>query len=201
MNSQERAATKFCKACKTVKPVSDFSVGRAVCKRCRCDEQMAIDASPENRARKQEYNARYYAENRESVLAQKSEYGKREGPAERAKALRRERYNNDPVYQAKSKQRRERHYRNNKPQYRERDAMRRAMELRATPKWADRKAIRKFYELAAKLTWETGVQHEVDHIIPLGGKRVSGLHVHTNLQVLAMRANRSKFNRLVDDVV
>ena len=162
---------------------------------------MAVGANPEYRARKQAYNTEYYAANRAAVLAQKSEYGKREEVAERAKYLRRVRYNSDPVFQAKSKQRRERHYRNNKPQYRERDAMRRAMEIQATPAWADRKAIRKFYELAAKLTWETGVQHEVDHIVPLGGKRVSGLHVHTNLQVLAMRANRSKFNRLVDDVV
>lgn len=75
-------------------------------------------------------------------------------------------------------------------------AMRRIVKKRsATPPWADEVAIRAFYLEAARLTKETGVEHQVDHVIPLQGKTVTGLHVHTNLQVLPKAANQSKGNR------
>jgi len=66
-------------------------------------------------------------------------------------------------------------------------ANRRAKKLSATPKWLtreQRKQIQECYNLAVKLTKETGILHHVDHIIPLRGKRVSGLHVPWNLQVI-----------------
>jgi hypothetical protein len=59
---------------------------------------------------------------------------------------------------------------------------------RRTPSWADLVAIRAFYEACPP-------GHEVDHIYPLNGKLVSGLHVLENLQYLPWRENRSKGNR------
>lgn len=63
------------------------------------------------------------------------------------------------------------------------------------PPWADGAAIRAIYAEARRLTAATGVPHEVDHVIPLLGARVSGLHVETNLQILTRDANKRKLNR------
>lgn len=69
-----------------------------------------------------------------------------------------------------------------------------------TPPWADLKAMMAFYEEAARLTAETGIVHHVDHIIPLRGKSVRGLHVQTNLRVIPAVENMRKHNRLLDEL-
>lgn len=72
-----------------------------------------------------------------------------------------------------------------------------AAELKATPKWADLKAIASFYREAQRLTEETGIPYEVDHIVPLRHKLASGLHVSANLRVITRAENRSKSNRFI----
>lgn len=67
-------------------------------------------------------------------------------------------------------------------------ARRWAEKLKATPIWADHEKIAEIYSLAIK----TG--KHVDHIIPLRGKLVCGLHVHNNLQPLDPIANKRKGN-------
>jgi len=67
-------------------------------------------------------------------------------------------------------------------------AKRSAIKLQQTPKWSDLKAIEEFY-----LNCPDG--YEVDHIIPLQGRNVRGLHVLENLQYLTYSDNRRKGNR------
>jgi hypothetical protein len=67
---------------------------------------------------------------------------------------------------------------------------------RAIPKWADLKAIRMFYAEAIRLTRETGIRHEVDHIYPLQSDMVCGLHCEANLRVITKAENQRKKNRL-----
>lgn len=70
-----------------------------------------------------------------------------------------------------------------------------AAKKNATPAWADYDKIREFYREAARLTEATGVRHEVDHIYPLQGKNVSGLHCEANLQIITKLENLRKRNK------
>jgi hypothetical protein len=77
-------------------------------------------------------------------------------------------------------------------------AKRRARKLCATPKWLtpeQHKQILAFYTEAKRLEQETGVRYHVDHIVPLQGGDVCGLHVPWNLQVLTATENIRKSNK------
>lgn len=70
----------------------------------------------------------------------------------------------------------------------------------ATPKWltADQHAeIKAIYADARRLTASTGYGHHVDHIIPIWGENVRGLHVPWNLCVVTAANNLRKTNRMV----
>jgi 5-methylcytosine-specific restriction endonuclease McrA len=75
-------------------------------------------------------------------------------------------------------------------------AKRRANKKQATPAWADTKELHKFYLQARLKTLESEIAWEVDHIVPLAGVNVCGLHVPWNLQVIPATDNRRKQNRL-----
>lgn len=75
---------------------------------------------------------------------------------------------------------------------------RRLSQIQRTPKWLtdqDFADIKKFYDLAHELSQAYGFPWHVDHIIPLQGKNVSGLHVSANLQIMRGSDNVRKGNR------
>lgn len=69
------------------------------------------------------------------------------------------------------------------------NARRRAQIILATPAWANVDEIRELYRECAKITQTTGIPHNVDHIIPLLGRTVCGLHVEINLRIITATEN------------
>ena len=75
-------------------------------------------------------------------------------------------------------------------------AKRHTAKLKRTPVWdQDAHLIIAKYQLAAMLTKASGIEHHVDHIIPLQGRKVSGLHVFSNLRVIPGSDNARKSNK------
>lgn len=75
----------------------------------------------------------------------------------------------------------------------ERDARR----IRATPAWADVERIKAIYRECRETSERTGIPHHVDHIVPLRGELVCGLHVESNLQVITASENVRKRNSFI----
>jgi hypothetical protein len=65
-----------------------------------------------------------------------------------------------------------------------------------TPSWANKDAIKQIYKEAKQLTAQTGILYEVDHIIPIRGELVCGLHVESNLRIIEWFDNNQKSNIL-----
>ena len=98
------------------------------------------------------------------------------------------------------KEKKERYRRSTKGKsyYNERNAKRRASKLQATPSWLsekDQKQIKRIYTVCTNVTERTGKPHHVDHIVPLQGENVCGLHVPWNLAIIPALMNLSKSNK------
>ena len=72
----------------------------------------------------------------------------------------------------------------------ETEASKRAHLKHATPSWANKPIIKSFYAQCPK-------GYHVDHIVPLNGELVCGLHVENNLQYLLAKDNIEKSNKFI----
>lgn len=86
----------------------------------------------------------------------------------------------------------------NKSKVNAKASKRRALKLKAMPSWLDKEQldqIQEFYEISIAFRIYTGQEYHVDHIIPLKGENVCGLHVPWNLQVITAEENLRKSNK------
>lgn len=96
-------------------------------------------------------------------------------------------YNLSPNRQIRNRESQRKYYHNNTDYFYFKTAKYRALKHKAMPKWADIDKIKQFY-----FNCQEGFH--VDHIIPLQGKYICGLHVYENLQYLRAEDNLRKSN-------
>lgn len=76
------------------------------------------------------------------------------------------------------------------------NAKRKAIKLKATPCWSNNDIIQSYYNVCNFFNEVNGfTKYHVDHIIPLQGKNVCGLHVQNNLQIILATDNLRKYNK------
>lgn len=90
---------------------------------------------------------------------------------------------------------RENYYQENKASFYYRAKIRKSTVKMATPLWACYESIQTKYKERETMSKVTGLVHHVDHIIPLQGENVCGLHVASNLRVILARDNLAKSNK------
>ncbi len=166
---------KTCNSCKKEKDLFEYGVNRelksglcSICKECNRSNCKA-----------------YRAKNLIKVMKKQSEWRKNNtgyGKQYRQKNL------------EKIKERDRAWIENNRAKFNAIRAKQRAIKNQRLPKWADLKKIFLIYYEAKAIEKKTGIPQHVDHVIPLKGKYVSGLHVHNNLQVLTAEENLTKRN-------
>lgn len=171
----------------------------------RRDEYRAANPSPgrtyarlppdERDRRKKEARKRTYEKNKASVLATAARY--RAQNREKERADRKAHYERNKAKTAEVC----RAYRQaNKGKVAAWQKQYQTRKKKALPSWADLQKIAEIYETAAWLTEQSGEPWHVDHIVPLQGKTVCGLHVENNLALLTAPENLTKSNRWWPDM-
>jgi hypothetical protein len=188
---------KKCSTCKDEKLICEFGKNKSTkdgyhnqCKMCRKDY---TSKNIENILKK---SKEYYHLNREKCLNKSNSYNKlnKVNTVKRTKKYRENNKNKLNLL------RREYTITNRSKLY-ALNAKRRASKLKATPKWLtieELRQIEELYEISQAFKLYTGQDYHVDHIIPLQGENVCGLHVPWNLQVLEASENLSKSNKLLE---
>ncbi|GIK83068.1 MAG: hypothetical protein BroJett024_41730 [Alphaproteobacteria bacterium] len=161
-----------------------------------------------NRERSQQYHAEYREKNRDALQQQNKEWRARK--ASYIAAYRRLKRNQNPEdtaarQAANYKKHREKRRAQQKAYYSQtieqrlaRNAKRRARQIEATPPWfgdLDELAMEEAYRVSRSRGRLTGIEWHVDHIVPLRGSGVCGLHVHNNIRVIPAVVNLEKGNR------
>ena len=144
-----------------------------------------------DKAKLKEYKKKYYQDNKEALSLQNSDYYASNAKKIKQKVKEYRDRNKEVCHQKAAIWRK-----NNKEKLSGYYAKRRAAKRQAVVSWYDteKTMIESLYKIRDQLTKETGIQHHVDHIVPLQHNLVCGLHCMDNLQILTEIENLSKNN-------
>jgi hypothetical protein len=151
----------------------------------------------ERKERKREYDREYHRKYREENPEKSREYHRkllRENPEKSREYRRKWKQENRDKYKECQRS----YYQKNREKGAAKTAKRKAAKLQRTPCWLtedDLFMIKEAYALAKLREKVTGFKWHVDHIVPLQGNIVSGMHVPNNLQVIPGATNCSKHNK------
>lgn len=198
--------------CGKVKSVSEFSVDKKaksgfqyLCKLCasqyrkenrevlRIKEAQYRKNNPEYMANKRkstaewtrnnpDYKSQWYQNNKDNISIRMAKYYEDNSDTIKARNAQWSASNPDKIAHRSSKHR--------------------AMKLQRTAAWADSDKIKDIYDQCAEINLAAKVagcveQFVVDHVIPLQGKLVSGLHVEVNLDIITVGDNCRKSNNFI----
>jgi hypothetical protein len=183
----ERRADGYCKPC-DAKRAKAYRAAHPGCSAER-DRRRYEQMSPEQKRAHVAKLTKWGQDNPERLRAWRKNYTKEN--AERLRDNHRKWVAANPE---KQKARVARYHAENPHMAAERSRVRRGAMRNRIPAWADKKAIAAIY-LQAREFRDAGIDCEVDHIYPLQGEFVSGLHCEANLQIISCAENRSKQNR------
>jgi len=130
--------------------------------------------------------AEYRLKNKDKIQKQMAEYRAKNREKRRLYCIEYKARNKEKVAAYNSKYKTE-----NRTQVNSMNNWRHAQKLLRTPRWLTlehRRQVREVYNRCPEGS-------HVDHIVPILGENVSGLHVPWNLQILSMRENQSKKNK------
>jgi len=184
--------------CKTCKSISDFNYKKNNPEKCKLRDTEYYLKNKETRNLQSKI---YYEENKEKLILWQKEYNfTRKDFVLQYLKDRHNRVKYTEEYLKKSKE----YYEANKDAFLARANKRRAAKLQALPKWLTKEEldqIKELYTCAQMFKLYTGQEYHVDHIVPLQGENVCGLHVPWNLQVIPASENLSKSNKLQEELL
>ena len=189
---------KSCTKCGEVKPLEKFKLDSrnksGVAATCKdCTNAYHRKYQEKNRDKHLARGKKYHADNRDERLAAQKKYKAENRAKELARGKKYYEDNRAKIAARKKK------YREKFPEKSAAiTAKRRAAQLERIPAWSnddDLKAIKKIYARCRRINKLTGIKHQVDHVIPLQGDSISGLHHSTNLAIIPAALNISKNNK------
>ncbi len=165
----------------TGKPCKRNHIAKRYCRNCECCECAKLSVNSYYKKNSKERN--YYKDNKERLKEQYKKYVliNKDHIDEMNKIWKKNNPDKVKLSRKKTKQ-------NNKGVVNYHNQLRRIKKLQATPQWINLEDIKQIYKNCPD-------NFHIDHIIPLQGKLICGLHFADNLQYLSEKENTSKGNK------